>query len=578
MGGGLLNIISYGNQNIMLNGNPSKTFFKTVYAKYTNFGMQKFRIDYEGQRNLKLNEDTLLTFKIPRHGELLMDAYLVFNLPDIWSPIFPPTSTTDCWKPYQFRWISHIGANIIKKAKVMMGGQTIQEFSGEYLKNIVDRDFDSSKKEMFYKMIGHEDELVRPEYAFQRINRYPNSYYLNGDPVEPSLRGRTIYVPLHFWFMNSPKMAIPLVSLQYHELQIALELRPIRELFTICDVSTVQNVPSQRFDSPQRTFKQPNLNPIQPNFSNEYHSLYRFLQTPPNITLEPNAYGNKPTSWDTDLHLMTTYAFLTDEEARTFAANEQRYLIKDIHESLHTNIVGNKRVRIETNAMVASWMWHFRRNDAYQRNEWSNYSNWDYQRTLPNDIVYAPDGTDEKGENIGPYFINEISFGPGSNPGESFNGESIRIPTSYYIHSRQSNRNLKQILTNLSILFDGKYREFNFNPGIYNYIEKYKHSKGNSDDGLYSYSFSLNTDPFELQPSGAINLSRFKTIEMDVSTILPDVDPTASFQVICDAEGTVIGTSQKDVLYIYSYDFYLAEERYNLLRFISGTASLLYAR
>ena len=102
MGGGLLNIISYGNQNIILNGNPSKTFFKTVYAKYTNFGLQKFRIDFEGQRDLKLNEDTHLTFKLPRHGELLMDAFLVLNLPDIWSPMVPPSNNRDCWKPYEF--------------------------------------------------------------------------------------------------------------------------------------------------------------------------------------------------------------------------------------------------------------------------------------------------------------------------------------------------------------------------------------------------------------------------------------------------------------------------------------------
>ena len=56
MPGGLLNIISYGNQNIILNGNPSKTFFKTVYSKYSNFGIQKFQIDYTGLRNLQLNE------------------------------------------------------------------------------------------------------------------------------------------------------------------------------------------------------------------------------------------------------------------------------------------------------------------------------------------------------------------------------------------------------------------------------------------------------------------------------------------------------------------------------------------
>ena len=57
MPGGLLNIISYGNQNIILNGNPSKTFFKTVYAKYSNFGLQNIRIDYNGQKNLQLNDN-----------------------------------------------------------------------------------------------------------------------------------------------------------------------------------------------------------------------------------------------------------------------------------------------------------------------------------------------------------------------------------------------------------------------------------------------------------------------------------------------------------------------------------------
>ena len=93
MTGGLLNIKSYGNQNIILNGNPSKTMFKTTYAKYTNFGMQKFRLDHEGQRALRLNEPTSLSFKVPRHADLLMDTHLVVTLPHIWSPILPPNTT-----------------------------------------------------------------------------------------------------------------------------------------------------------------------------------------------------------------------------------------------------------------------------------------------------------------------------------------------------------------------------------------------------------------------------------------------------------------------------------------------------
>jgi len=112
---------------------------------------------------------------------------------------------------------------------------------------------------------------------------------------------------------------------------------------------------------------------------------------------------------------------------------------------------------------------------------------------------------------------------------------------------------------------------------VYNYIEKYK-GKGSSQDELYCYNFCLETTPYELQPSGAINLSRFKTIELDISTLLPESNPDASFQVICDTEGTVIGTTQVDQLYIYQYDLYVAEERYNLLRIIGGHAGLLYTR
>ena len=58
MPGGLMNLISYGAQNIILNGNPSKTFFKATYSKYTNFGMQKFRMDYDGLRVLKYSEES----------------------------------------------------------------------------------------------------------------------------------------------------------------------------------------------------------------------------------------------------------------------------------------------------------------------------------------------------------------------------------------------------------------------------------------------------------------------------------------------------------------------------------------
>ena len=70
MPGGEMNLIVEGNQNVILNGNPTKTFFTSIYKKYTNFGMQKFRLDYEGLRELKLTQDSIFNFKVKRYADL----------------------------------------------------------------------------------------------------------------------------------------------------------------------------------------------------------------------------------------------------------------------------------------------------------------------------------------------------------------------------------------------------------------------------------------------------------------------------------------------------------------------------
>lgn len=563
MAGGLLNIISEGNQNIILNGNPSKTFFKSIYAKHTNFGIQKFRMDMEGQRTLKLNEDTIISFKLKRQADLILDTYLVMNLPDIWSPIIPPEDFTDCWKPYEFKWIDHIGFNIIKNVKLTIGGQKIQEFSGEYLKNLIDRDYTGDKKVMIYKMIGHTTELNDPANAYDRPNRYPSAFYVPEviDGPEPSIRGRKIYIPLHFWFMNSPKMALPLNCIQYADVQIELTLRPVYELYTINDVSISKS------DGFVRDF-------IQPNPRNDLHSLYRFIQKPPNIQLSAASYESKPTGWNDDIHLLVTYVFLTAEENRVFAAKEQTYLIKDIREDTFHETAGNKRIKIQSNGLVSSWMWFLRRSDAYKRNQWSNYTNWKYGQ-LPYDVEEAPDESS--------LLINNQLVGPGKDFISIIDyttSEPIYqlYSTNYYINPTQTAENIKDIMTSMSIIFDGTYRETNFHSGVYNLVEKYKCSNGSSNDGLYCYNFSLTTSPFDLQPSGAINLSRFKTIELEMTTLIPPLDPSANFNVICDTEGRAIGVVNAESIYLYSYDLYFIEEKYNVLRVIGGNAGLLYAR
>ena len=253
MAGGIMNLVSQGQQNIVLNGNPTKTLFKSTYHHYTNFGLQKFRVDFDGSKTLRLSENSTFTFKIPRYGDLLMDTYLSVALPNIWSPILPPQQVTpettsqglgniEQWAPYQFKWIDNIGAKMISSISITCGNYTLQEYSGDYLLAAVQRDFSDTKKKLFDKMTGNKAENNDPGNAYGRVNSYPNAYYTDDvSGSEPSIRGSVLYVPLNCWFSLKSQMAFPLTSLQYNELHINITFRPINQLFVIRDVMDATN-------------------------------------------------------------------------------------------------------------------------------------------------------------------------------------------------------------------------------------------------------------------------------------------------------------------------------------------------
>ena len=76
-----------------------------------------------------------------------MDTYLVVTLPDIWSPIWPPTTKTNGrWVPYDFRWIENIGSQIIEEVEISCGSTLLQKYTGEYLAAMVERDFSEGKR------------------------------------------------------------------------------------------------------------------------------------------------------------------------------------------------------------------------------------------------------------------------------------------------------------------------------------------------------------------------------------------------------------------------------------------------
>ena len=776
MTGGLLNIVSYGNQNVILNSNPKKSFFKTTYAKYTNFGMQKFRIDFTGLRNLRMSEESRFTFTVPRYAELLMDTYLVVTLPTIWSPIYPPLACNDVWHPYEFRWIENLGTQMIKEIIFSVGGQILQRMTGKYLQAVVQRDLNGTKRFLYDSMTGNTAELNDPANFSGRKNTYPNVFYNTSQQgPEPSIRGRKLYIPLNAWFCNNSRTAFPLVALQYNELQIDVVMRPVRDLFVTRDVTYPATNAAEVAQAPF----------IQPNFNEQEYQFYRFLQPPPSPDIAmADVYSDKRTDWNADVHLLSTYCFLSAEESRVFASQEQKYLLKEAYEWDFKNITGSHRVELQnTMGMVATWMFLFQRSDINLRNQWSNYTNWPYLNVIPDDVTVAPEQgytfptncpiitntvlnllnlTDDPtiivsvndlnkfqiGQSItvtydannyitgtiasiignsitfytssvvtnavsatiyttsnmssslssGPVYdhtnfltfppfvyasgqnyivqtatyqftsaspssasisvqlINSSSIiytsptintlgtsaspvtftyefrncfiennnafalkfnstqsvyytTPASQPSNVYYGILTGYPVSYsygtvtinsgnlpsvigpgvepngtpsglFVTQDYNVENQREILQQLGILLNGSYRENTLEAGVYNYVEKYIRTMGSAPFGLYIYNFGLNASNTEYQPSGAINMSKFSTIELEFTTYPPPLDPSANFYTICDPEtGIPIGVNKPQWrIYDYNYDLTVLEERYNVLTFIGGNCALMYAR
>jgi hypothetical protein len=525
MAGGLLNLVSGGSQNAIMYGNPQKTYWSSTYKQITNFGLQNFRLEYEGLRQLQLNTDTIYSFKVKRYAELLKDTFFVIQLPDIYSPVYG-TNT-----PYEFKWIKNIGAMMIRSIRFTIGGALIQQLSGYDIVALANRDLTSTAKSKWDDMIGNIPDLYDPASIHGGL--YPNAIYQNTDAYkangsEPSIRGKQLRVPLPIWWALNSQQAFPLVCLQYNELQIEVTLRPIRELFQIKDVTDTQNV-------------------IAPIFTNPAHQFYYFLQSPPE-TIEQYS---KVTSWNENTHLSCTYCFLSEEEAYLFASKDQKYLVREMYNTWFYGISITDKLWLQNSTdLVLNWMIFFQRSDITNRNEWSNFTNWPYDY-LPNDVAVTTT-LDAMGNLI-------------------------------YIMPAFSQENIKDIPLYLGITFDGTIREEMRPSSIFKYEQQYLTSQGGgftSLSGLYTYNFCLKTDPFSLQPSGAANLSRYSKIELEVNTITPTLNQNALYYSICDPlTGESVGINKQAVqIYNYTFNTLVIEERYNILSFVGGNAALMNAR
>ena len=195
MGGGLMQLVAYGAQDIYLTGNPQITFFKVVYRRHTNFSMESIEQTFNGAADFGKR----VTCTVSRNGDLMHRVYLQVTVPELESD---STDTNDSWVD----WLGHA---LIKNVEVEIGGQRVDKHYGDWMHIWNELTQSAGKKTGYETMVGK------------------------------TVSGKTdLYIPLEFWFCRNPGLALPLIALQYHEVKINLEFRSAAECMSDAATTT----------------------------------------------------------------------------------------------------------------------------------------------------------------------------------------------------------------------------------------------------------------------------------------------------------------------------------------------------
>ena len=188
MGGGLMQLVAYGAQDIYLTGNPQVTYFKVVYRRHTNFSMESIAQTFDGRADFGKK----VSCTIGRNGDLVTRMYVEIE-------------------------VEHVGGedivfdnalSYIKSVEVEIGGQLIDKHYGEWLHIWTSLTHCSDKTNQLQKLVKTGSGTTS-----------------------------RVYVPLQFWFCRNPGLALPLIALQYHEVKINIEFQDAKKLLANSGVS-----------------------------------------------------------------------------------------------------------------------------------------------------------------------------------------------------------------------------------------------------------------------------------------------------------------------------------------------------
>ena len=551
MPGGLLQLVGRGAQDQLITGNPSFTQFRSVYKRHTDFAMEHFRLYFKTTILSYPASGTLtLRTKVERYAQLINDCYLSITLPDIFSPVVPVATPPSNYNshsnavPYEFNWVRNIGYNMINYVSVLVNGQEVVRHTGEWMKLYANLQFDANKRAILDRMVGNVPELYDPANANGRINQYPSSISTSTTSGQASISGRVLQIPLHFWFCESIGKALPLVALQYSDVEIVVELTNMYNLFTVIDVDPNSTTYGTR---------------IAPDTSRSLYQMSKFL-SPPSYNATTNTIPDLRT-WNINPYIEANYIFVSDEEGAYIARTDHSFLIKQIDVKASGKQYGSSNdLELVMRNLCTRIVFVFQRDDL--QNQPDNYTNW-------------PD------VNAQPNTLNDL-----------YSSGSLLA----------SNVSRRDILLESSVILDTQERFATKQVEFFRDIQPYRYSTGNSISGVYLYSFQLDNSD---QPSGSLNGSMFNRTILRNTLISPpyttSVQNGSGITSVCvlkstvnnpnptiippgtegnyspDQVVTIITKSPNTTVYQYTYNVRAYTESYNFLRIIGGIGNVVFS-
>jgi len=518
MGGGLMQLVSYGAQDIYISGNPQITFWKILYKRHTNFAVESIEVTFNGQADFNKR----VTAVINRNADLMYKTYVQVTLPEV-----------GLTGNKGFRWLNYIGHRLIKQVEVEIGGQRIDRQYGDWMQIWTQLATDAGTVAALDDILGNTHDLV----LMKRANGLALDGVCSGSQTTVSCVPRagtpakTLYVPLQFWFCRNPGVAIPLIALQYHEVRINVDF----ETWQNCQYAEGSvGSPEARLQS-----------------SLAAASLY------------------------------VDYVYLDTEERRRFAQQSHEYLIEQVQYTGAESITSSSnKVQLNFNHPVKELQWVVQRDSFVDCSTaaWLatvggaqpfNYSD-DFSTdgmivsllSQANSGSAAATGTGGAGQNS----AAGVEMGPG--PTSSITGTNIGNNTSDTAGTQQFESGVNYLLAKVilssgirceggnpiavaKLQLNGQDRFTEREGSYFDRVQPYQHHSRTPSTGINCYSFALR--PEEHQPSGTCNFSRIDKATLQMTVTLNTVFSSRTAQVR-----------------VYALN-------YNVLRVMSGMGGLAYS-